>query len=303
MKKLCKVKIEQKYFFPLGKIFSPIVVDSITNKGYSPYLTEVCKNSGIIDRIDPATTLGEFFDYIYNFLFRNYRNEYVYKNVIVNKLLLNKHSLNTSQILTEFRVGRNKADVVLLNGTSTVYEIKSQYDSFARLDKQLKTYFEIFDYVNVITSPSQATKLAPILPERAGLLVLTDRNTISTIRKPISNKENINLNLLFNSLRKTEYLKIIKNYYGKTPDVPNTQINIECKKLFCEIHPSRAHSLTIDILKKRNNAKRMKEFVKKAPSSVAAYAINICNEKNKMQKLLNRLDDKIDSLLVVPDGI
>ena len=303
MSKMCKMKIDRKYLPALGRIFSPIVLDSLAQKGYSPYMAEVCKNSGLLERIDPATTLGEFFDWVYNLLFKNYRNEYIYKNVIVNKILLNTHSLNTSQMLTEFRVGRSKADVVLLNGVSTVYEIKSQYDSFVRLEKQIQTYFKVFDYVNVITSPSQSKKLGSILPDKAGILVLTNRNTISTIRKAKSNKENIKPEILFDSLRKTEYMRIIKEYYGTTPDVPNTQIYRECKKLFCKIPPDYAHDLTIKILKRRNNSKRLKDFIDKAPSSILAYAMSICNEKNKMQKLLNRFDNNINSLLIIPNVI
>ncbi len=303
MRKMCNMGIDQKYLAAIGRIFSPIVLDSLAQKGYSPYLSEVCINSGLLDRIDPATTLGEFFDWVYNLLFKNYRNEYIYKNVIVNKILLSKHSLNTSQMLTEFRVGRSKADVVLLNGDSTVYEIKSQYDSFARLEKQIQAYFEIFDYINVITSASQAQKLESILPDKAGLLVLTNRNTISTIREPKSNKENLNLDILFDSLRKAEYMRIIKEHYGTVPDVPNTQIYRECKRLFCKIPPVYAHDLTIKILKARNNSKRLKNFIEKAPSSLSAYAMSICNEKDKMQKLLNRFDTNINSLFIIPNAI
>lgn len=303
MRKNCNMEIDQKYLPALGRIFSPIVLDNLAQKGYSPYLSEVCINSGLLKKIDPATTLGEFFDWVFNLLFKKYRNEYIYKNVIVNKILLNRHSLNTSQILTEFRVGRRKADVVLLNGVSTVYEIKSQYDSFARLEKQIQAYFEIFDYINVITSPSQAKKLDSILPDKAGILVLTNRSTISTLREPKSNKENLNPDILFDSLRKTEYMRIIKEYYGATPDVPNTQIYRECKRLFCKIPPVDVHGLTIKILKKRNNSKNLKDFINRAPSSVSAYAISICNKKNKMKKLLNQFDNDIKSQLIIPNAI
>ena len=303
MRKMYNMEIDPKYLPALGRVFSPIVLDSLAQKGYSPYLSEVCINSGLLERVDPATTLGEFFDWVYNLLFKNYRNEYIYKNVIANKILLGKHSLNTSQMLTEFRVGRSKADVVLLNGASTVYEIKSQYDSFARLEKQMRAYFEIFDYINVITSSSQVKKLDSILPNKAGILVLTNRNTISTIREPKSNKENINPDILFDSLRKAEYMRIIKEYYGTVPDVPNTQIYRECKKLFCEIQLVYAHNLTIKILKERTNSKRLKNFIDKAPSSISAYAMSICNEKNKMQKLLNRFDNNLNSLLIIPNAI
>lgn len=302
MRKTYNIEIDPKYLPALGRLFTPIVMDSLAQKGYSPYLSEVCANIGLLEKLDFSTTIAQFFDWVYYLLFNNYRNEYVYKNIIINKFLFGKHSLNTSQILTEFRAGRSKADVVLLNGTSTVYEIKSQYDSFARLEKQIQAYFEIFDYINVITSPSQANKLDSILPEKAGILVIADSNTISTIRKSKSNKENINPATLFDSLRKAEYTRIIKEYYGSIPDVPNTQIYRECKKLFCGIPAVYVHDLTIKTLKERNNSKILKDFMDNSPSSVSAYAMSICNEKIKMHKLLNLFDKKINSLLI-PNAI
>ena len=150
----------------------------------------------------------------------------------------------------------------------------------------------------MITSPSHAKTLDTILPEKAGVLVLTDRNTITTIRKPKSNKENINPAILFDSLRKSEYMRIIKEYYGTIPDVPNTQIYRKCKKLYCDIPHSYAHELTVKILKGRNNSKILKDFIDKAPSSVSAYAISISGQKKKLQQIMALFDNKIDSLLI-----
>lgn len=293
-----KENINRKYLPSLSRIFTPIVMDSLAQKGYSPYLSEVCINSGLLEEIDPATTLGQFFDWIYNLLFKNYRNEYIYKNVIANKILLGKHSLYTSQMLTEFRVGRSKADVVLLNGTSTVYEIKSEFDSFARLEKQIQAYFEIFNYINVITSASQASKLESILPETAGILVLTNRNSIATIREAKANIENTKPEILFDSLRKTEYTKVINEYYGSIPAVPNTMIYKECKRLFCKIPKIVAYDLTIKILRKRSNSKVLREFIDKAPSSLSAYAMSICSEKSKIQPLMARFETSVGSVLI-----
>jgi hypothetical protein len=290
--------IDKKYLSALGRVFSPIVMDSLAQKGSSNYLSEVCLNSGLLKKIDSSMTLAQFFDWVYHILNKNYRNEYIYKNVIANKILLGRHSLNTSHMLTEFRVGKCKADVVILNGTSTVYEIKSEYDSFARLEKQLQTYFEIFDYINVITSPAQADKLNTILPDNAGILMLNKSNTITTIREPKSNKQNINPSILFDSLRKNEYTSIIKACYGTIPDVPNTQIYRECKKLFCENSPETAHDLTMNILKTRGKTKILKEFIAQAPSSLAAYGVSICNDKSKMQELMSRLSTDIRSILM-----
>ena len=168
-------------------------------------------------------------------------NEYIYKNAIANKILLGKHSLNTSHMLTEFRVAKCKADVVILNGTSTVYEIKSEYDSFNRLENQINSYLKVFDHINVITSDSQITKLQTLLPENIGIMVLTNRNTIKTIRESEGNKKNINTEILFDSLRKNEYTRIVKEFYGEVPNVPNTQIYKEFKKLFCDLPVETVH--------------------------------------------------------------
>lgn len=291
------MKIDSKCLPSISRIFTPVVMDKLAQKGQSGYLSEVCSNSGLLENINPTMTLGQFFDWIYNILFKNYRNEYIYKNAIANKILLGRHSLSTSHMLTEFRVGKCKADVVVINGTSTVYEIKSEFDSFTRLEKQIQAYLEIFDHINVITSTSQATKLDSILPDSAGILVLTNRNTITEIRESKSNRKNTNPDMLFDSLRKTEYVKIIKEYFCTIPDVPNTQIYKECKKLFCKMPPEVAHDLTIKILRKRSNTKVLQEFIERAPSSLSAYAMSICNEKAKMYALMSRFSSKIGSVL------
>lgn len=290
--------INKKYFPAIGRIFSPIVLDSLIFNGHSNYLAEVCKNSGLLDKIDTSMPLSRFFDLVYNLLFKNYRNEYIYKNAIANKILLGKHSLNTSSMLTEFRVGRCKADAVILNGTSTVYEIKSELDSLKRLENQLNAYCNIFDHINVITSGSQVAKLEATLPGRVGIQFLTNRNTISTIRESKSNKKNISPDILFDSLRKQEYLKIISSFFGAVPDAPNTLIYRECKKMFCKMPPETAHDLTINVLRKRNNAKLLGEFISVAPNSLSAYALSICNEKSKIVSLKNNLKNSIGSILI-----
>ena len=292
------VKIDNKYFPALSRIFTPIVIENITKKNNSSYLAEVCKNCGLVEQLDLKMPLGQFFDWVYDFLFYNYRNEYIYKNTIANKILLGRHSLQTSHMLTEFRVGKCKADAVIINGTSNAYEIKSEFDSFSRLEKQILTYMQIFDHVNVITSNSQANKLNTILPEKIGILVLTDRNTISTIRKSKSNKKNINQNILFDSLRKNEYLEVILNYYGYIPDVQNTRIYKECKKLFSKITPEIAHELAIKVLKKRSNNNALNNFINNAPASLSAYAMSISEEKKKLQALIPRFSLNLESLFV-----
>ncbi len=297
MNEYYNIDIDKKFLPSVGKFFSPIVLHSFEQNNNSSYFTEVCKNSGIYEKIDLSISLGKFLDIIFHFLLKNYRNEYVYKNLIANKILLGKHSLKSSQILTEFRIGKNKADFIILNGTSTVYEIKSEYDSFARLDKQINSYCKAFEFVNVITSPVHTKKAYYSLPENIGILSLTNRNTISTIRKPKSNLENIDLSILFDSLRKNEYLQIINTYYGYIPNVPNTKIYSVCKKLYSEIPIDKAVKLTNNILKKRNHSNVIIQYINKIPYSLVAYILNLGNNKTRIEKTLEILNKKIIEII------
>jgi len=289
--------IESCYFQAIGRIFSPIVMDCIAELGYSKYLVEVCLNSGLSKQVKPTTTFGQFLDFVYSFLSFNYRNEYVYKNSIANEVLLKRHSLSNSTIINEFRVGRNKADVVILNGTSSVYEIKTDYDSFVRLDDQIKTYSQIFEFVNVITSPSTTKKIINFLPDNIGLFALQKDNSLSIIKEPKSNLENINLAVLFDSLHQCEYTEIIKSFYGYIPNVPNTVIFSECKTLFKSIPIEIAHQLTIEILKQRNKSRHLSDFIKIAPKSLSAYAFSNANDDKKLRKLLPVLNYDFGTML------
>lgn len=286
-----------RYFNALSRIFTPFVLDSIAEKGYSPYLNEVCVHCGLISQLDKNQTFASFFDLVYGILLKNYRNEYIYKNVIAKNILLGKHSLATSRMLTELRVGKCKADVVIINGTSTVYEIKSEYDSFNRLEKQITSYLDMFDRINVITTEVQSEKLKTVLPESCGIMILTERNSISVVRDAQSNKVNIRLPVLFDSLRKQEYTQIVREYYGAVPDVPNTQLFGKCKELYCSMLKDAAYDMTMNILKQRTSAALLQNYIKNAPVSLYGYILNSSNTINNMTRFMNTLSKNINMAL------
>ena len=87
----------------------------------------------------------------YSCLLYTSRNEYYYKNTLLNKLLLGIHSVNTTTALTEIPIAKSKADFVLINGKAVVYEIKTELDNFDRLENQINDYYTAFDHVAVVT--------------------------------------------------------------------------------------------------------------------------------------------------------
>lgn len=49
-------------------------------------------------------------------------------------------------MIPEFNVGASKADLAVFNGTSTVYEIKSEIDSTERLKSQMGDYENFLNF-------------------------------------------------------------------------------------------------------------------------------------------------------------
>jgi len=264
----------EKYYPAIANIFSPSVITNLIKTGKSKYLSEVLSESRILDKLDSETTMYDFFDWIFNFISQEYRSEYVYKNVIANKILRGELFLDLSYILTELDAGKCKADVVVLNGTSAVYEIKSEYDSLDRIHRQISEYKKIFDKVNVITCETQAMKLKKILSEDIGLIILTSSEEFIVVQDAKSNKINVLPDVIFDSLRKNEYLDIIEQYFGFVPDVPNTLVYTVCKNIFRQLPPGIAHDEMVSMLSQRREARRLRDYFNDFPQSLTAYIIS-----------------------------
>ncbi|MDA8227164.1 MAG: sce7726 family protein [Desulfitobacterium hafniense] len=202
-----------------------------------------------------AKNNGELINEIYNFMSKSYRNEYFYQNTLLNKLLLGKHSINTTTALTQIPVGKSKADFILINGKAVVYEIKTELDSFDRLNTQLRDYYKAFNHVCVVTSESQFDRISEILQNTSvGIYVLTKKNTISTSLRKEPDEDNSQLNhmALFKVLHKSEYERILNKYFGKLPVTSQVFYYDECFSLFSKIPIQEAYAMSIKELKKRN---------------------------------------------------
>ncbi|MDL2236724.1 sce7726 family protein, partial [Christensenellaceae bacterium OttesenSCG-928-K19] len=101
-------------------------------------------------------TNSDNFELLYRVLKDEYRNEYYYKNTLLNKLLLGVHSVNTTTALTELPIAESKADFLLINGKAIVYEIKTELDNLDRLDGQISSYYKAFNHVCVLSYENNA---------------------------------------------------------------------------------------------------------------------------------------------------
>ena len=266
----------------LAKLFSNSVIREFALKGNSDRFVNTIRESGIYQSYGNNTSLKDIFEKVYSYLQDNYRSEYVYKNAIANKLLLGRHSVNSSVLLTEFRVSKAKADIVIINGTSSVYEIKTEYDNLNRITDQLTEYKKAFDLINVVTCDKMLDKLLKLIPQDIGVITLSPKYTLKTVRNAQQNKKNVSPEVIFDSLRKKEYIKILKQKMLHIPAVPNTQIYALCKKLFVQLSPEEAHDAMVKVLRHREYSPSTKNFIQKVPKSVKLACL-VANLRNSHQ--------------------
>lgn len=105
---------------------------------------------------------------------------------IVIEQLINQNLLTSEDtIINEFNIGdfSRRVDLAVIRKNKIyAYEIKSEGDSLARLEPQVKKYLEYFDKVTVITAPKHTSKALKMTPSNVGIWEIS-ASTISIIRR------------------------------------------------------------------------------------------------------------------------
>lgn len=235
----------------ISKIFNRKIIVELASLNTSPTLLSIVKELGLDKNILNDIGFASFFENSFNYLQSNYRNEYVYKNTIANKIVRGKHKLANTCYTTEFKVGKSIADVAVFNGTSSVYEIKTEYDTFDRLESQITDYSRVFDKVYIVVPESKKEKALNVAPPHVGIYSLTSRNCLSLERESLSNIPYLEPESMLHCLRPSEYLKFVKQKFNYSPVKSPSQTKRDCIELFSQLDKDEAHKEFVNILKNR----------------------------------------------------
>ena len=217
----------------------------------TPILSNIVKRYEL--KYEGETKNEKIISEIYQYISRSYRNEYFYKNTLLNKLIISAHRLKTTTALTEVPIAKSKADFIMINGKAVVYEIKTELDTFERLESQISDYYKAFDHVCVVTSESQAEELQVQFNNTpVGIYVLSDKNTLRRLKEPQEFRGNLDKEQIFKILNKPEYENIVRKVIKGLPDVTPVRYYRECKRIACELPLDELYSLFLKELKKRN---------------------------------------------------
>lgn len=274
----------------LARIFSATVLKELATRGRSPVLARLLKESGLDP--DPSSTreIGTLFDSAFAQLKRRaHRHEYIYKAALTQKVLLGIHSLQTASMITEFRVGRRKADVVILNGTGTVYEIKSERDSLVRLADQVEAYSRVFATVNVIVGENHLHGVEASVPSYVGIMVLSDRYQVSTLRPAVDDPLRTDPAAIFDAVNQREAAMILKASGISLPEVPNTQRYAALRERFLTLKPDVAHRQMVQCLKRSRNLRPLSGVLYSVPESLYAAIISTPMNKREQDRMVEAL--------------
>ncbi len=257
----------------LSQVFSPPMFQKIVREGDS---TLFKKQTTKHLNLRPDITNLDIIKLLYRTLQKKYRCEYIYKNHLFIDII-KEYGLKDTLTLNEFKIANSKADLVLLNGSVRVFEIKTELDDFTKLSKQLNDYQKFADKVFVVTDEKSAEKLhLEYASTNIGIIVLNAKNKLKTIKEASSNTSLFDFDTIFKILRKQEYLDLVADNFNLVPDVPNTQIFRTCYKLLAHIDIVEFQKQVMNKLKERKLLKPHLLQSSKTPKELK----HICNSLN-----------------------
>jgi len=242
----CYERIDTKGHI-LATLFRPAFLRALFENRHYGMIREM----GLMPLAQAGASIREFFDWVYSKLCRSYRCEYVYKNEILHRLFLARHNLATATTTSEFLIGNNRLDLLVLNGTTVAYEVKTDYDDLARLPRQMAAYLSVFDRINVVCAPDLAERVLSLVDQRVGVVSLNPKGSLAVRRSWESNADKVCPEAIFNLLRAPEYIAAVRRLFGVSPEVPNTQRRKVYLGYFRTLPPKIAHRILLESLRTR----------------------------------------------------
>jgi hypothetical protein len=278
----------------ISRLFSSSVVQEMARKGRSPLFARLASQSRLHGFLSPSACVSALFDAAFALLKREgYRHEYIYRAALAHKILLGVHSLQTASIMNEFRVGECKADVAILNGTATVYEIKSERDSLNRLERQIAAYSTVFAKVYVIAAEGHVRAVENTVPDYVGIMQLNRRHRITTRREALDQPERTSPSSIFDSIRTAEARMILTSLGVTIPAVPNTRLHSVLREQFIKLDPVQAHAEMVRVLKRTRNLLPLSSLVDQLPRSLQTAALSIPLRKADHERLVMAVNSRL----------
>ncbi|EHS91137.1 TPA: sce7726 family protein [Klebsiella pneumoniae] len=276
----------------VSKIFSRPVVLEIAQKNRTSLFKEIIYETYPVNKVEDKSIFS-IYDEVYKTLLKKYRNEYVYKNEIAKKIIKRNHRFNNVSYVNEFKVNSCIADVVIFNNCSTAYEIKTELDSFERLQDQLSVYKNVFEFVYLVIPLQKLKQALDLLDDCTGIITLNSYNVLSYERIAKSNLMIMSKDKMFNCFRPSEYIYLHEEITGSLPAGKAAQVKNMCKNTFIELSIEQAYEEMLNIFKKRSLDTFEKESFGALPQSLLATLLNLRLNRKSLSNLKENIRETI----------
>jgi hypothetical protein len=268
------MKVSSSQRAATSRLFSSAVLRELGRYGRSPIFARLMREANLTVR--KGARVADVFDAALMFLTKSeFRDEYVYRAALTKRVLLGTHSLQTASMLSEFRVGTCRADVAVLNGTSTVYEIKSERDSLSKLERQVSAYRDVFATIYVIAGENHIQAVLKTVPKDVGVMKLSARYQISCLREAANAPQRTRPLSILDSLRTTEARALLNSVGLPLPTVPNTELRAALGQLFEKLDPTVVHDEMVRTLKRTRSLLSLADLIDELPESLCAAALAV----------------------------
>ncbi len=240
-----------------------------------------------------CVTYLELLKKAYSLISKSYRCEYVYKNELI-KLLLHHYGSKDSVYFNEFRVGNSIADMVMFNGESKAFEIKTEYDTHRRLDKQMEDYKRFFDKCYIAIPESKLDDYYGIVESTTGIITVSCDNgriILKNVKKSLQNSQ-FDPEALMSCLRTNEYKNIATALGTSLDGVGGYDMYTLCYNVISHADPETVKTLFLHEVKKRRNNTLL---LRKYPMPIRQMMLSLNLPADKAEKLLGQLNITINN--------
>ena len=238
-------------------------------------------------------TYLDYLKHMYSKIAEKYRCEYVYKNEIISKLLIEQYGTTDAVAINEFRVRGSIADFALFNGDSKAFEIKTEFDNKKRLDRQIQDYTKLFQKCYIVVPEHLLQQYEECTSKNIGIVALsTTKNSkivLQTSREATMNKK-IDISILMSSIRTEEYKNIVLQYFGKLPVVSCYEMFEKCQKKIKQIPQKELQKLFLNEIKKRKSNTR---FLADYSAEIRQMCLSMNLTQKQYANLLEKLNNPI----------
>jgi hypothetical protein len=259
--------IDPRYHYAMSQVFSAALLKRLDDEAHEEGIRSLLIHSGLYPESE-QWSLSRALTLLYTYLQGNYRCEYVYKNEIANQLLLRYHSDNSATLLKEVSSDQSIADIVIINGHTVAYEIKTELDNFDRLSGQLTSYQSLYDYLYVVTHREAVGTIQQKVPDNVGIIILDEQAQLVTVRKAKPMVTRFNPAKAVLTIRQVELVAAYEKWVGPFPKMGTALIYTYCHNWYMSLDSEDARIVFAQALKSRRPSTCQFSLIKDCDSSI-----------------------------------